>query len=80
MHQHATLIQKSICPDSIVSNSNSTVPFRRLFQHYRPEPDISRIEIPQRSSLLSYRAVLSLGVAAQEGVGSAPPGFRTMQV
>src|SRR5439155_5646904 len=36
MHEHATLIQKSICPDSIVPNSNSTVPFRRLFQHYRP--------------------------------------------
>src|SRR5258706_4228400 len=40
MHERATLIQKSICPDSIVSNSNSTVPFRRLFQHYRPGPDI----------------------------------------
>src|SRR6266436_1561412 len=36
MQDHATLIQKSICPDSIVPNSNSTVPFRRLFQHYRP--------------------------------------------
>jgi hypothetical protein len=39
MHEHATLIQKSICPDSIVSNSNSTVPFRRLFQHYQPKAD-----------------------------------------
>ena len=33
---HRTLkIQKSICRDSIVSNSNSTASLRRLFQQYR---------------------------------------------
>jgi len=40
--QRATTIQKSICSDSIVSNSNSTASFWRLFQHYRPDCDIGR--------------------------------------
>ena len=39
MHEHAILIQKSTCPDSIVSNSNSTGPFRRLFQLHRSKAD-----------------------------------------
>jgi hypothetical protein len=47
MHEHAILIQKSTCPDSIVSNSNSTGPFRRLFQQHRPKAVIGRIEISQ---------------------------------
>src|SRR6266480_7815879 len=33
--KHAILIQKSICRDSIVSNSNSTASLRRLFQQHR---------------------------------------------
>src|SRR5438874_7808959 len=41
---------------------------------------MSRVEIPQRSSLLPYRAVLSCGVETLEGAGSALPRFRTIQV
>jgi hypothetical protein len=37
----------------------------------RLTPDIDRIEIPQRSSLLPYCAVLSFGAEAPEGAGSA---------
>jgi hypothetical protein len=48
----ATSIQKSICSDSIVSNSDSTASFWRLFQRHRPDSVIGRIEIPQCSDLL----------------------------
>ena len=36
----ATSIQKSICLDSIVSQSNSTDPFWILFQQYRPKDGV----------------------------------------
>ena len=42
MHEHAILIQKSICPDSIISNSNSTVSLRRLFNTIGQEPTLLR--------------------------------------
>src|SRR5260370_9994107 len=37
-------------------------------------------EIPHRSSLLSYYAVLSFGVQAEKGTGRGPPRFRTIKV
>jgi hypothetical protein len=37
----ASSIQKSICSDSIVSNSNSTASFWRLFQHHRSKAVIA---------------------------------------
>jgi hypothetical protein len=39
--QCAMLIQKSIRPDSIVSNFYSTASPRRLLQQYLPQPDIT---------------------------------------
>src|SRR5499425_465842 len=37
---------------------------KRLLQQYRPKADIDRTEIPQRSTPLPYRVVLSFRVAA----------------
>src|SRR5258708_1420853 len=43
-----------------------------VFAQPRPTPVISRAEIPQRSSLLPYRGVLSFRSKAREGPGSEP--------
>jgi hypothetical protein len=37
------LIQQSVCLDSFVSNSNSTVVLRRLFRQHRPGADLDKI-------------------------------------
>jgi hypothetical protein len=70
MHEHAILIQKSTCPDSIVSNSNSTGPFRRLFQQHRPTPVIGWIEIPQCSTSCRTEVCLSFRPEAREASSS----------
>jgi hypothetical protein len=75
MHEHATLIQKSICPDSIVSNSNSTVPFRRLLQHYRPDSDIGP-NLPTADgckgiTMLTYITIRHRAVTVLRGYESA---------
>jgi hypothetical protein len=44
------------------------------------EADIEGTEILQCSGLPTHRGVLPFWVAAQEGVGTASPRFRTIQI
>jgi len=79
MHQHATLIQKSICPDSVVSNSNSTVPFGDFFNTIGQTRSWGDVRLYDRSSTENgSRSAILLIHLGMEVPGSPPKNIKDL--